>query len=282
MVDLLQARLSPMWFPVAATLLWGTQLALAVESWRSRHGRAAADWIPVLGEFEALLSLSAYAFERPADTYANVLESGDRFDGKGIGHPLIPDERCVRNDLELGIETRVYIVSGSNMSGKSTLLRTVGVNTVLALAGAPVRAESLTVSPVALGASIAVRDSLQRDISHFHAELLRLQSIVRLADQELPVLFLVDEILHGTNSRDRNIGTREVIRLLLDKNAIGLATTHDLSLGEMADELSPYVKNVHFQDDIADGRMRFDYRLRLGVVERSNALELMRQVGLMD
>jgi DNA mismatch repair ATPase MutS len=172
------------------------------------------------------------------------------------------------------------IVSGSNMSGKSTLLRTVGVNTVLALAGAPVRAKGLRLSPLQVGASIRIQDSLQAGASRFYAEITRLRQIVELTNGERPVLFLLDEILHGTNSHDRQIGAERVVGGLLARGAIGLITTHDLALARIADELDTRAANVHFEDHLEDGQMRFDYLLRPGVVQRSNALELMRSVGL--
>jgi DNA mismatch repair ATPase MutS len=172
------------------------------------------------------------------------------------------------------------MVSGSNMSGKSTLLRTVGVNAVLALAGAPVRADALRLCPLAVGASIRVLDSLQTGTSHFYAEIKRLRQILDLTTSELPVLFLLDEVLHGTNSHDRRIGAEAVLRTLLERGTLGLVTTHDLALAKVADELAPRVENVHFQDQLAHGQMSFDYRLWPGVVTRSNALELMRSVGL--
>jgi DNA mismatch repair ATPase MutS len=279
---MLQARKSLMFGLFAAVLLWGTQLAFAVEAWRAKYGRSVAEWLEVLGEFEALSSLAAYAYDHPAYPFPEVVDAGPLLDATGLGHPLIPAERRVVNDVTLGEETRVLIVSGSNMSGKSTLLRSVGCNTVMALAGGPVCANRMRLSPLAVGASIAIRDSLLDDTSHFYAELIRLRGIVGLSAGALPVLFLVDEILHGTNSRDRHRGTATVIRRLLDDGAIGLATTHDLSLGDLEDELAPAVANVHFQDDLVDGRMVFDYLLRPGIVERSNALELMRSLGLVD
>ena len=166
------------------------------------------------------------------------------------------------------------------MSGKSTMLRTVGCNLVLALAGAPVRAASLRVSPLQLGASIRISDSLQTGTSHFYAEIKRLRQVVELTDDERTVLFLLDEVLHGTNSHDRTIGAGAVVKGLIEKHALGLVTTHDLALARLTEELSPALENVHFEDQIIDGEMRFDYRLRPGIVTRSNALELMRSVGL--
>jgi DNA mismatch repair ATPase MutS len=197
-----------------------------------------------------------------------------------MGHPLIPARRNVRTDLSLTGDLRVLIVSGSNMSGKSTLLRSVGINVVLALAGAPVRAVSLRLSPLQVGAAIRIQDSLQAGASRFYAEITRLRQVVGLTEDERPVLFLLDEILHGTNSHDRLIGAEKVVHGLIDRGAIGLITTHDLALARIVDELAPRAANVHFEDQFEDGQMRFDYLLRPGVVQRSNALELMRSVGL--
>jgi DNA mismatch repair ATPase MutS len=179
---------------------------------------------------------------------------------------------------------RVLVVSGSNMSGKSTLLRTLGVNVVLAQAGAPVRARRLRISPLAVGASIRVTDSLQGGVSRFYAEILRLRQILDATAQPgpkgAPVLFLIDEFLHGTNSHDRLIGAEAVVRGLVERAAIGLVTTHDLALAGIADALGERAANVHFEDHIEDGRMVFDYVMRPGVVRKSNAIELMRSVGL--
>jgi DNA mismatch repair ATPase MutS len=166
------------------------------------------------------------------------------------------------------------------MSGKSTFLRTVGVNAVLALAGAPVRAARLRLSPVAVGATLRIQDSLQAGRSRFYAEITRLRRIVDLARGPLPVLFLLDEVLHGTNSHDRRVGAEAVLRALLRQPTVGLVTTHDLALAEIAERLAPHAANVHFADHLEDGELRFDYRLRPGVVRHSNALALMRAVGL--
>jgi DNA mismatch repair ATPase MutS len=233
-----------------------------------------------VGEFEALGSLASYAYEHPQDPFPELVEDGACFEGEGLGHPLIPEARSVRTDLRLSGDLCVLIVSGSNMSGKSTLLRTLGTNTVLALAGAPVRARRLRLAPLQLGASIRVQDSLQAGASRFYAEITRLRQIVRLTEGALPVLYLLDEILHGTNSHDRRIGAEGVVRGLIERGAIGLITTHDLALARIAENLAPRAANVHFEDHLEGGRMTFDYRLRPGTVERSNALELMRSIGL--
>lgn len=280
LIDLLDARRNMLFAPVAAVLLWPLQLAMAIERWRQNSGPAVARWLAAVGELEALGSLAGYSYERPDDPFPELLEGEARFEGEGLGHPLIPETRSVRTDLRLSDDLRVLIVSGSNMSGKSTLLRTLGVNTVLALAGAPVRARSLRLSPLQVGASIRVQDSLQAGASRFYAEITRLRQIVELTEGPLPVLFLLDEILHGTNSHDRRIGAEGVVRGLIERRAVGLITTHDLALARIAEELAPRAANVHFEDHLEGGKMTFDYRLRPGTVQRSNALELMRSVGL--
>jgi len=194
---------------------------------------------------------------------------------------LIAPSVAVRNDLRLGGDgPRVIIVSGSNMSGKSTLLRSVGVNVVLALAGAPVTAGRLRLSALALGATLHVEDSLQAGHSRFYAEILRIRTIVDVARGPAPMLFLLDEILHGTNSFDRRLGAEGIVRALVDLDAIGLVTTHDLALTELPSIAGSAIVNMHFEDRLEDGRMVFDYRMRPGVVEHSNALALMRAIGL--
>lgn len=280
LVELLDSRRNIIFAPFAEIMLWPLQLAIAIERWRQTTGPAVGRWLAAVGEFEALNSIACYAYEHPHDPFPELTVSAGHFEAEKMGHPLIPERRNVRTDLRLTTELRVLIVSGSNMSGKSTLLRTVGVNTVLALAGAPVRAKRLRLSPLQVGASIRIQDSLQAGASRFYAEITRLRQIVELTDGEHPVLFLLDEILHGTNSHDRQIGAEKLVGGLLARGAIGLITTHDLALARIADDLGARAANVHFEDHLEDGQMRFDYLLRPGVVQRSNALELMRSVGL--
>jgi hypothetical protein len=279
-IDLLDARRNQLFLPFAALLLWGTQLGLAIEAWRARCGPALGGWIDAVGELEALASLAGFAHEHPAHPFPEIVAEGPRFEGQDLGHPLIPAQERVGNDVALGGELRVLMLSGSNMSGKSTLLRTLGINTVLALAGAPVCARRLALSPLAVGASLRSRDSLQEGKSRFYAEIERLRQIVALSEGELPALFLLDEILHGTNSHDRGVGAAAVVRGLVARGAIGVVTTHDLALARVADELAPAAANVHFEDHLEDGKIAFDYRMRPGVVAKSNALALMRAVGL--
>lgn len=283
-VDLLQSRQNQFFAPIAALLLWGTQMAWAIEDWRRRSGAHLGEWLAVVGEFEALCSLAGYAYEHPADPFPEIVEpqpgEPPLFAAEDLAHPLIPADRVVVNSVRLGGETRVLLVSGSNMSGKSTLLRTVGINVVLAQAGAPVRARSLRCSPLAVGATLRIQDSLQEGRSRFYAEITRLRTIVDLTTGDRPVLFLLDELLAGTNSHDRRLGAAAVLRGLVDRGAIGLVTTHDLALAEVAAEIGAHAKNVHFSDEFVAGEIRFDYKMRPGVVQTSNALALMRAVGL--
>jgi hypothetical protein len=266
--------------PFAIFLLWPFWWGVAIERWRARHREALRHtWLDALGQLEALCSIAGYAFERPEDTWPELDASTTRFEADALGHPLLPRGQRVHNSICLGPGQRLLMVSGSNMSGKSTLLRAIGINAVLAQMGAPVCASRLALSPMQMGAVIRVEDSLQRGASRFYAEIERFKLLLDAARATPPLLFLADEILHGTNTRDRVIGAQALIRALLQHDAIGLVTTHDLALTEFVAQVDEAV-NVHFQDDIVDGRLAFDYTLRPGVVTKSNALDLMRAVGL--
>lgn len=238
LVNWLDCRHNAYFGMLAPLLLWSTQLAFAFETWRAHSGPFIGRWLEAAAHFEALCSLASYAYENPADPFPEVVAEGPCYDGEGLGHPFLPVSRCVRNDLRLGKDLQVLVVSGSNMSGKSTLLRTVGVNAVLALAGAPVRAYRLRLSPLAVGATLRVQDSLQEGRSRFYAEIRRISQLVALARGPLPLLFLLDEILHGTNSHDRRLGAAAIVRSLVRLGAVGLVTTHDLALTQIAEELA--------------------------------------------
>jgi DNA mismatch repair ATPase MutS len=276
------SRGNPLVAALRGWFLLETQVAFAVEAWRAQFGVMVEPWLRRLGEIEALSSLAGYAFEHPADPFPELLPASTpaQIQAEDLRHPLMAEARCVGNDLSLGPDCRLIVVSGSNMSGKSTYLRTLGVNLVLALAGAPVRARKFRMTHLRIGASIRTVDSLQEGISRFYAEIIRLGQIVKLAGQETPLVFLLDEILAGTNSHDRRIGAGCVARNLVERGALGLITTHDLALARIAEEIQPPGANYHFADEILNGKMSFDYRLRPGVVQKSNALELMRSVGL--
>jgi hypothetical protein len=267
--------------PFALLLVLRSHAAVAIDRWHARYRSHLALWLEAVGELEALTSLGTYAFEHPGDAFPTLVEGSPVFDARGLRHPLIPESKAVPNDVSLGGDSaRVLIVSGSNMSGKSTLLRAVGTNAVLALAGGAVRADSLTLSPLVIGTTIRVEDSLQEGQSRFYAEILRIRDIVEQTSGARPMLFLLDEILHGTNSYDRRIGAEAIVRALVEAGAIGLVTTHDLALTAVTDMFDHRARNVHFEDRIENGVMAFDYQMRDGVVERSNALELMRAVGI--
>ncbi|HZZ84711.1 MAG TPA: DNA mismatch repair protein MutS [Anaeromyxobacteraceae bacterium] len=267
---------------------WKPLVAAAVERWRRANGPSLRGWLSAVAELEALAALGGFAREHPDFTFPRVEVGPAVFEARGLAHPLLGGE-AVRNDLALAVRgggaapgqapPQLLLVSGSNMSGKSTLLRTVGASAVLALAGAPVRARSLRLTPLAVGATLRIQDSLQAGRSRFYAEITRLKELMDLARGPRPLLFLLDEILHGTNSHDRRVGAEAVVRELAARGAIGVVTTHDLTLTELGRSLAG-AENAHFEDQVVDGRIAFDYRLRPGVVERSNALALMRAVGL--
>jgi hypothetical protein len=276
---------NPYFLVLSIPFMWGTHVAWAMEEWRRAHGRHLRAWLSTVGDVEAFSSLAAYRFEHPEDPFPEIVELAESqrigvFDGTGLGHPLLSAARSVRNDVSCASPTQLLVVSGSNMSGKSTLLRTVGVNTVLALAGAPVRAQSLRLSPLVVGATLRIQDSLQEGRSRFYAEITRIRDLADVARGETPLLFLLDELFHGTNSHDRLVGSSGVLRSLLDRGAIGLITTHDLALTGIARALAPRSVNVHFEDWFDGQEIQFDYRVKPGPVTRSNAIALMRAVGL--
>jgi DNA mismatch repair ATPase MutS len=279
-VEYIRSLENPIMRAINIPLMYAVQVAYAAEAWRSAHGAAVRSWLKAAGEVEALLSLSAYSYEHPADPFPEFVEGHPCFIAEQLGHPLIPTTKCVRNSISVCGETRVLLISGSNMSGKSTLMRTVGINTVLAMAGAPVRAHRLQLTPLQIGASILINDSLQEGSSRFYAEITRLRHICDLAEKNPPVLFLLDELLQGTNSKDRLIGAEGVVRALLASGAIGLISTHDLALTNIGEQKDSRLHNVHLQDEIGDGKMKFDFKLQDGVVTKSNGIELMRLIGL--
>lgn len=280
LVDWLEAQRSSVFAPIAFALMWSLHFGVAVEAWRQQHGPQIRRWLDALGELEALSSIAAYAYERPGDCVPQIVEGEPTLDGEEVGHPLLAAADCVCNPITLGPDRRALVISGSNMSGKSTYLRSVGLAVVLAQAGAPVFARRFRLTPLRIGATLRVQDSLQGGASRFFAEITRLRCVMDVADDGPGLLFLLDEILHGTNSHDRRIGAEAVVAGLLQRDAIGLVTTHDLALAQAAKSMPGVVVNVHFADDLEAGRLVFDYRLKPGTVATSNALELMRAVGL--
>jgi hypothetical protein len=261
-------------------ILWSTQVAFAIEAQRQKFAPCFRPWLTAVGEMEALNALANYAYEHPEDSFPEFIQNGATFAADGLAHPLLPRAQSIRNTLHLGRDLRLMIISGPNMSGKSTLVRAVGLNAVLAHCGAPVCARQLRLSPLQVTASICILDSLQGGISRFYAEILRLKLIAELSKQPTPVLFLLDELLSGTNSDDRRAGAQAFVKSLLARGALGLVTTHDLALTQMTGELPSPAANFHFADRLENGQLRFDFRLASGVAQSSNALKLMRSIGL--
>jgi len=277
-IDALEWRENQLFLPIAAALLWGTNWAIAIERWRVEHGAEIAAWIAAVGELEALLDLATLAYEHPDYVTPGVVEGAPRLDARAVAHPLLA--RCTPNDLSLDADLSLIVVTGSNMSGKSTLLRTIGVTAVLAQAGAPVRAAAFEMSPLAVGASIRTVDSLLDGASSFYAEIRAIKRAVEGAAAHPPGLFLLDELLHGTNSEDRRIGAAAIVRAFLGHGALGIVTTHDLALAAIADDLAPRARNAHFEFVLEGTEIVFDYTLHPGAVRAGNALAIMRAQGL--
>ena len=251
-----------------------------IERWRVKYGDSIPGWIDASAELEVLLTVGAWSFDNADATLPNISDGTPLFEAESLGHPLLSNQECIRNDVQLSQEHPLMLISGSNMSGKSTLLRSIGANLVLTWCGGRVNSKTLSTTPFQMGTVMRVSDSLMEGRSLFFSVVRRLRQVVDLTDQDRPVLFLLDEILNGTNSNDRRRGAEAVIRSLLDRGALGLVTTHDLELTRIVKSLDGRAANYHFEDQIADGTMTFDYQLREGVVERSNAIELMRMMGL--
>jgi DNA mismatch repair ATPase MutS len=233
-----------------------------------------------MAEIEALASLGTFAAEHPSFAFPDVDDGDLRFVAADLGHPLIPPGRRVTNDVSIPRPGAALMITGSNMSGKSTMLRAVGVNAVLALAGAPVCAKKLSLAVCQIRSSMRIKDSLEEGVSHFYAELGRLKTVVDAVDAGERVLFLLDEVLHGTNSRERNIGAKAVIEKIVAAGAIGAVSSHDLGLAGLEQETGGRVVNVHFQELVEGDKMVFDYKLKPGVVTSSNALRLMKRIGI--
>lgn len=261
-------------------LLWDLNCLVGIERWVKNVGRRSGAWFDVLGDIEALASLSVLLHHDESALMPEIAEAGEPFEAEAIAHPLLMADQRIANDVRLRGPGTCLIVTGSNMAGKSTLLRAVGVNIALALAGGPVVAHRFRVPRLRLRASMRVADSLQSGASYFQAELSRLRVVVGHADEEPPIFFLLDELLRGTNAKARHIGARAVVRHLLKHGATGLVATHDVALSALEKEEPEHVANVHFTDVIRDGEMIFDYTLRPGVVRTSNALRLLAQVGI--
>ncbi len=280
MVRLLDSRGNQLFAFVAPALLWTTQIGLWVAKWRAVRGAQLPGWCDRLGEYDACVALARYAWENPTDVLPEFLdEPHGRVRATQLAHPLLPPRAAIRNDVELG-PPQMMLISGSNMAGKSTLLRALGVNIVLAQAGSVVRATSFQLTPLTLGTSIGVHDSLLDGRSRFHAEVLRLRTIVDACQRDPAVCFLLDELLSGTNSADRVAGATAILSHLVHAGAIGLVSTHDLALARAVAFLGDQAVQAHFEDQMDGDQMTFDYILRPGPLPRGNAMAVMRLVGL--
>ncbi|MEJ7731073.1 MAG: MutS family DNA mismatch repair protein [Polyangiaceae bacterium] len=281
------------YFVVNTLVMWDLWVARALTRWHERSGVRVRRWLDVTAEIEALAPLGGLARERPTWCWPQVGGDRPRVAATALGHPLLPAARRVSNDVALGDDgldpgsraerppPEALMITGSNMSGKSTMLRSIGINAVLALAGAPVCAEKLETSVLAVRTSMRLEDSLEHGVSHFYAEIERLKMVVDTSQAGGdPVLFLLDEVLHGTNSRERRIGAKAVVKHLLARGAIGGVSSHDLGLAALEEETGGRVRNVHFEELVSDDRMTFDYKLKQGPVTTANALRLMKLVGL--
>jgi hypothetical protein len=281
LVRLVEQREKEMFHYLSYLLAGGTQLVLAVDRWRSEQQHHFRGWVDAWAEFEALQAIAGYAFEQPGTVFPELVDGAPVFEGVRLGHPLLDSKHCVCNDIVLDAQSRFYLITGSNMAGKSTILRTVGLNAVIALAGGPVRASRARLSRLIVCASLAVTDSLLEGKSKFLAEVARLSESITLSRSGEPVLFLIDEILSGTNSKDRIDAAEAVVKILIRGGAVGAISTHDLALSRILDDATAGVL-VHMESDNPDDPLAFDYLLKQGVSRKSNALAIVRMMGIDD
>ena len=280
LLDYLNARANAFYHVLNMVFLLDFHLTRALEKWKTQNGEKVAHWFSLLGEMEAYNSLAGYAFNRQEASFPEISEESYVLRCKNMGHPLLPGHSRVNNDFELQGKGRVMIVTGSNMSGKSTFQRTVGVNCVLAFLGAPVCADAMTVSVMQVFTSMRVSDKLEENVSSFYAELKRIRALLDLTQSSgVPVLYMLDEVLKGTNSHDRHTGAMALVKQLSRENAMGLVSTHDLELGELSKELAT-VTNGSFNSSMEGEKLVFNYKLHEGICQSFNASQLMKQMGI--
>jgi hypothetical protein len=262
-------------------LLWALKQTIAIEQWKRNNHENLEDAFDVIAEFEALASIAGLEFNYPEWTTPQIEDSeAYTLVAKNIAHPLINSKNRVTNDYELTDTFKIDIITGSNMAGKSTFLRTIGVNTVLALCGAPVCAESMRVSVITMVSYMRIKDSLNESTSTFKAELDRLQMLLAAVEQEYKVFFLIDEMLRGTNSVDKYLGSKAVIEQLIAKKGVGMVATHDLEMAKLETAHPDYVRNYHFDIQVINGEMLFDYKMKHGECKTFNATLLLKQIGI--
>jgi hypothetical protein len=291
----LNFRRNPYFFLLFGVVtLWDIHYLFRLERWRQTYGPSLSHWFDALGELEALNSLAGFSYAHPSYATPDIVDDEFVLEMTAAAHPLLAQNNSVANSLIMRGAGKTILITGSNMSGKSTFLRTVGTNVVLALAGAVVRADRFWCSPVQVFTSMRTQDSLEESTSSFYAELKRLQTLIRLTNPDkskialskdrlpqavLPVLYFLDEILKGTNSADRHRGAEALIRQLHHTTASGFVSTHDLELGQLTDA-DGFVRNYHFQSDLVNSELVFDYKLRDGICKSFNASQLMRAIGI--
>lgn len=280
-LDMLDIRLNPVAFlPLNTFLFWDLQQVFALEKWKTANIQNTSDWFTALAETESLSSLANLSFNHP-DWAFPVISTGEGvFISEDLGHPLIPKEKLVSSSFSTEGINQMNLITGSNMAGKSTFLRSIGVNIVLAMMGAPVCAKKLTLSPMKVMSSMRVSDNLEESTSTFYAELKKLKEIIEAVYANQKVFLLLDEILRGTNSADRHTGSKALIKQLIQHKAAGLIATHDLELAKLAEEFPSQVHNYHFDVQVANDELYFDYKLKRGVCQSMNASILMKKIGI--
>lgn len=266
--------------PLNTFLFWDLQQVLILESWKKQNKEHIADWFQSLAEVESLSSLATLSFNYPGWSFPTIAIQNGTVIADSLGHPLIPKEKLVTNSFSTEEAGGLNLITGSNMAGKSTFLRSVGVNIVLAMMGSPVCAGSFTVSNMKVISSMRVNDNLEENTSTFYAELKKLKEVIEAVNRNEKVFLLLDEILRGTNSADRHTGSKALIKQLIHHNAVGLIATHDLELAKLADEFPLKLHNYHFDVQVAGDELYFDYKLKKGVCTSMNASLLMKKIGI--
>jgi len=280
-LDNTDIRLNPLVFiPLNTFLFWDLQQVLILESWKKQNKEHIADWFQSLAEVESLSSLATLSFNYPYWSFPTIAIQHGIVIADSLGHPLIPKEKLVTNSFSTEEFGGLNLITGSNMAGKSTFLRSVGVNIVLAMMGSPVCAGSFTVSNMKVISSMRVNDNLEENTSTFYAELKKLKEVIEAVNRNEKVFLLLDEILRGTNSADRHTGSKALIKQLIHHNAVGLIATHDLELAKLADEFPSKLHNYHFDVQVAGDELYFDYKLKKGVCTSMNASLLMKKIGI--
>jgi len=279
LVERILNRNNAMFIPFNILFLWDYQCLIGLEQWKEKHGSLIEGWIQVIGEVETLSSLANIGYDYPKWVFPSITPKSSILYGKSIGHPLLTNKR-INNDINIEDPSRILLITGSNMSGKSTFLRTIGVNLILAYAGAPVCAEYIRCSIMSIYTCIRINDNLEKGISSFYSELLKIKSIVEATKEDRQVFFMLDEIFKGTNSHDRHLGAKYLIKQLYKNKAIGLVSTHDLELGVLEKESNGKIRNYHFQESYENNEISFDYILRSGISTTRNAMYLMKMAGV--